>query len=119
MITCTRKAADKITSELAKQGRPGGCLRVYVTYGGCAGLNYEFEFIGAPDEEDVVSEENGVRIAVDPRSDFFLDGAVVHWHQTLMGCSFRVKNPNAVDTCGCGTSFSTPDTDESMIDACR
>lgn len=106
MVKLTPKAAERVRATLAREGRPGGCLRLRVSAGGCSGMSYAFEFVDAPQPGDTVSEQDGARLAVDPKAFLFVNGSEVDWHQTLMESGFRVRNPNAVHTCNCGTSFS-------------
>lgn len=107
MVTLSPKAAAKVKAELAKQGRPGGCLRLKVLSGGCSGMSYEFGFADAPEAGDKISEQDGAKLAVDAKALLFVNGSTVEWHQTMMESGFRVKNPNATASCNCGTSFST------------
>lgn len=106
MVQLTPKAAERVRATLSREGRPGGCLRLRVAAGGCSGMSYAFEFADAPQAGDTVSERDGARLAVDPKAFLFVNGSEVDWHQTLMESGFRVRNPNAVHTCNCGTSFS-------------
>jgi len=107
MVKITDGAAKKIKAQLEKDGRPDGCLRLSVSSGGCAGMNYVFDFSDAPHDGDKVSEVEGVKLAVDPKAFFFVDGSEVDWLQTMMESGFRVKNPNATSACNCGVSFTT------------
>ena len=107
MISLTPKAAQRIKAQVQKQGLSEGFLRLRVSSGGCSGMNYAFEFTDKPLPGDLVSELDGAKIAVDPKSDFFLNGSIVDWVQSLMESRFAVKNPNAATSCNCGTSFST------------
>lgn len=106
MIGLTRAAADKIRAALEAQGKPGGFLRVRVVSGGCSGLNLEFEFSDLRTQDDKAYEAHGARVVVDPKSEFFLSGSVVDHKSSLMKSGFVVDNPNAKDSCACGTSFS-------------
>jgi iron-sulfur cluster assembly accessory protein len=107
MVTLTPKAAAQVKARLAKENKPAGCLRLRVTPGGCSGLNYEFAFLDQPPTGDEVSETDGARLAVEPLSLFYLNGAVVDYFSSMMRSGFEVKNPNAASTCNCGTSFTT------------
>jgi iron-sulfur cluster assembly accessory protein len=99
VVSLTPKAVGKVEKH-------GGLLRIHVSAGGCSGMNYEFSF--APSESnDTVVEQDGVKIAIDPKAVLFIRGSEIDWHQTLMEAGFRVKNPNATASCNCGTSFST------------
>jgi iron-sulfur cluster insertion protein len=104
-ITLTERAAGRIRDILARE--PGkNALRVAVNGGGCSGFQYEFVLAEAAAEDDLVIEKGGVRALVDPVSQGFLAGAEIDFVDDLMGQSFRIRNPNATSSCGCGTSFS-------------
>lgn len=104
-ITLTERAANRIRDILARE--PGkNALRVQVNGGGCSGFQYEFVLVDTPAEDDLVIEKGGVRALVDPVSQGFLAGAEIDFIDDLMGQSFRIRNPNATSSCGCGTSFS-------------
>ena len=111
MIKLTPKAAQRVKVLAAKQGKPGGFLRVKVGSGGCAGLSYEFEITEQAAEGDLISELDGARVAVDAKSDFFISGSVVDYAETLMKAGFEIKNPQAASTCSCGTSFAVAEKD--------
>ncbi|MFO1124941.1 MAG: iron-sulfur cluster assembly accessory protein [Methylocystis sp.] len=104
-IALTEQAARRILAILANEG-PGAVFRISVEGGGCSGFQYQFAVDPAPSEEDALVEQAGARVAIDPSSLGFLAGAKIDFVDDLMGQSFRVDNPNAVASCGCGTSFS-------------
>ncbi|MEE2657381.1 MAG: iron-sulfur cluster insertion protein ErpA [Candidatus Latescibacterota bacterium] len=107
MVTVSDSAVLEIRSLLKREGKsPGHGLRVAVMGGGCSGFQYKLEFVEAPEEMDQVFEENGVKVFVDPKSSLYLNGVVIDYEDGLMGSGFRVENPNARTTCGCGESFS-------------
>ncbi len=98
-------AAAKIESLIATE--PGATLfRVAVNGGGCSGFSYEFGFANAPDADDIIIEKGAAKVAIDPVSLPFLEGAEIDWVDELIGSSFKVRNPNAKSSCGCGVSFS-------------
>ncbi len=104
-ITLTERAASRIRDILARE--PGKqALRVAVNGGGCSGFQYEFVLAEAQADDDLVIEMAGVKALVDPVSQGFLAGAEIDFVDDLMGQSFRIRNPNATSSCGCGTSFS-------------
>ena len=107
VIGVTAVAVDKIKSLMAEKNLAGYGLRVFVAGGGCSGLQYGMAFEGNPLETDSVSEVDGVRIIVDPISLDYVRGASIDFVDNLMGGGFRIDNPNAVSTCGCGHSFRT------------
>jgi iron-sulfur cluster assembly accessory protein len=104
-ITLTDRAAKRISEILSRE--PGkSALRVAVNGGGCSGFQYEFQLVDSTAEDDLVIENGGVKALVDPVSQGFLAGSEIDFVDDLMGQSFRIKNPNATSSCGCGTSFS-------------
>ena len=104
-VALSEAAAQKIQAIAA--GEPVGAgLRVAVEGGGCSGFQYEIALTGAPNADDLVVERDGARLFVDPVSRPFLLGSEVDWVEELIGASFKVRNPNAKSSCGCGVSFS-------------
>ncbi|MEM1375783.1 MAG: iron-sulfur cluster insertion protein ErpA [Pseudomonadota bacterium] len=81
-------------------------LRVSVEGGGCSGFSYKFDLVDDQNDDDVVFEKDGARVLVDELSMVYMSGSVIDFVDDLMGQSFQIKNPNAVASCGCGTSFS-------------
>jgi iron-sulfur cluster assembly protein len=103
-VALSASAAERIKSVVA--GEPGAGLRVAVEGGGCSGFQYEIGVAPAANTDDLVIERDGARLFIDPMSLPFLLGAEVDWVDELIGASFKVKNPNATSSCGCGVSFS-------------
>ena len=112
MITLTAAAADQLHGLLAERDLPDHGLRVTVQAGGCAGLQYGMNYERTAQEGDLVIEDGGVRLFVDPFSSQFLKGACIDYQDTLTGTGFRVDNPNAVASCACGISFRVGDNKE-------
>lgn len=83
-------------------------LRLFVEKGGCAGMNYAMK-IDAPKDQDEIAERDGVRVFVDPDSLAFLAGSEVDYVDALNDAGFKIHNPNAARSCGCGTSFEPAD----------
>lgn len=109
-ITVTDSAADTIKNLMAQREIPNHVLRVFVSGGGCSGMQYGMAFEQSPRETDyVVDVDNGSRLVVDPTSMIYLEGATIDFVDSLMGGGFRIDNPNAVSSCGCGHSFKTED----------
>jgi len=109
MITITDSAVKQLQSILAEaEDAAGKGLRVFVEHGGCAGLQYGMNLDG-PKEGDLIAERDGVRFFVDAESDHYLTGATLDYADGLTGAGFRIQNPNAVRSCGCGSSFEAPD----------
>ena len=98
---------NKVIEFMKQEGKDNLFLRVYVTGGGCSGLSYGMGFEENPDEDDVVLEQNGVKILVDTYSQKYLKGANVDYIESLMGSGFKISNPNVTKSCSCGHSFST------------
>lgn len=107
MITITERAAEKAKGLLEERGAKDGALRVFVVGGGCSGFQYGMAIAQAPEPDDVVIEESGVRLVVDPESAPYLSGAEIDYVDDLMRAGFTIYNPNAVKTCACGSSFQT------------
>lgn len=107
MIEITENAARQIEKMLAKRGGGERGLRVGVKAGGCSGFEYTFAWEVSPRPGDSVFEAtDGASIFVDPKSLTLLDGTVLDYDTSLLSKGFILNNPNAKNTCGCGTSFS-------------
>jgi iron-sulfur cluster assembly accessory protein len=104
-VDITERAAKRISAILADQSA-GAVFRVAVEGGGCSGFQYSFAVEPAAGGEDEILERDGAKVAIDQASLGFLAGARIDFVDDLMGQSFRVDNPNATSSCGCGTSFS-------------
>ena len=107
LVTVTPKAAEKIREFMKEEAESPEYLRVYVQGGGCSGLSYGMGFEKAPEEDDLVMEEAGVKLLVDSYSADHLRGANVDYIESLMGSGFKINNPNVTKSCSCGHSFST------------
>lgn len=110
MITITDQAVAKVRELIEMQQKNGSGLRVYVAGGGCSGLRYGMMLEETAAEDDNVLDYSGLPVYVDPFSTMYLDGANVDYVETMMGAGFKVDNPQAVSSCGCGSSFRTSDT---------
>ena len=106
MLTITENAVAKIQDILAEENNPAIKLRVFVQGGGCSGMQYGFTLDEIQAEDDWNIESNGVNVLVDSMSGGYLQGAVIDYKEDQYGSSFSISNPNAVTTCGCGSSFS-------------
>ncbi len=105
VVTLTESAAEEVRSLLGKPENSGKTLRLYVEKGGCSGMQYSMVF----DEQrpdDFASDVHGVSVLVDPFSAQYIRGAVVEFSDSLTGGGFKVSNPNATQSCGCGKSFT-------------
>ena len=106
MITITETAVAKIRDIIAEENTPGLKLRVFVQGGGCSGMQYGFTLDEKQNEDDWDLDINGVHVLVDSMSGGYLQVAEVDYIEYQYGSSFSIKNPTAVTTCGCGSSFS-------------
>lgn len=104
-ITLSDRAARRVAEIVAAEGE-GAMLRVSVSGGGCSGFQYGFTLDGTRLPDDLVIERAGVTVLVDSMSVTYLEGAEIDFVDDLIGSSFKIHNPNAVASCGCGTSFS-------------
>lgn len=104
-LTLSPSAAKRVATIAQKQAKPA-ILRLSVEGGGCSGFQYKFGLADAPDGDDIVVETDGVRLVVDPVSLDLIDGCVVDYVESLGGAAFKVENPNAAASCGCGSSFA-------------
>ncbi|MCP5360308.1 MAG: iron-sulfur cluster insertion protein ErpA [Sinobacteraceae bacterium] len=105
-LVFTDAAARKVSSLIEGEGNPDLMLRVFVQGGGCSGMQYGFEFDEQVQDGDTLVENMGVRLLVDPMSFQYLTGAEIDYREGLDGAQFVIRNPNAVTSCGCGSSFS-------------
>jgi iron-sulfur cluster insertion protein len=105
MITISPSAKIKIQDLLAEENNQNLCLRTFVQGGGCAGFSYGFTFDSEKNEDDFEVPCGAWKVLVDAMSMQYLQGAEIDYKEDLMGSSFTIKNPNAANTCGCGSSF--------------
>jgi len=106
-ITLTERAAQEVRALFEEQGKPEAALRVWVAGGGCSGLQYGMAIDdAAPEADDVTLTDQGVTIYVDNLSLKYMTGSVVDFVEDVLGGGFKIENPNAVRSCGCGSSFS-------------
>lgn len=121
MITLTTSAAEKLGGILDQKGMKNTHgLRVFVKGGGCGGMQYGMTFEDTQREGDEIYVQHGMRVFIDPTSQFYIDGANIDYVDNLMGGGFHIDNPNAVSSCGCGSSFRTAQshTGEEMPKSC-
>lgn len=102
----TDAAAQKVKSLIEEEQNANLKLRVFITGGGCAGFSYGFTFDEEVAEDDTCIVNQDVTLVVDPMSFQYLEGAEVDYVEGLQGSQFKIHNPNATTTCGCGSSFS-------------
>ena len=104
-VRLSEKAARRILTITGADPAVGG-LRIAVEGGGCSGFQYDIQLVAGPEGDDVTVERDGARLFVDALSLPYLAGAEVDWADELIGAAFKVHNPNAKTSCGCGVSFS-------------
>jgi iron-sulfur cluster assembly protein len=107
VIAMSEVAIQQLRTLLEQQGNPELGLRVFVYPGGCSGMSYGMAFEDEVNEEDKVFDNAGLKLIVDENSVHYLKGAQIDYEDSLMGGGFRIFNPNAVRSCGCGHSFDT------------
>ena len=105
-VTLSDRAAKRVARIVAKEP-PGTVLRISVAGGGCSGFQYEYNLVqDVPAEDDLVLNKGDATVLIDSMSLEFMGGAEIDFVDDLIGQSFQIKNPNAVASCGCGTSFA-------------
>lgn len=112
MITLTDRAMCELKDLMVSQSKTDAALRVWVAGGGCSGLQYGMALDDdAPDSETQVFEQDGVKIFIDEMSLQYMSGSTVDFLDDQFGGGFKIENPNAVSSCGCGSSFKTADSE--------
>ena len=106
VVSLTPDAQTRLKDLLEKEGNPQLALRIFVSGGGCSGMQYGFEFDENEQDGDTCVENQGVKLLIDPMSVQYLTGAEIDYREGLDGAQFVIRNPNAQTTCGCGSSFS-------------
>jgi iron-sulfur cluster assembly accessory protein len=104
-ITVTERAARQI-GEILRREPPGTMLRVSVEGGGCSGFQYKFDMEKTQSADDLVIRREGATVLIDNTSVAYLAGSEIDFVDDLIGASFKINNPKATASCGCGTSFS-------------
>ncbi len=112
-ITLTEEAVKHLTSLIEEMNQENAFLRVWVAGGGCSGLTYGMALDDSNEPDDIVIEQHGIKIAIDPLSSKYLDGSTVEYKDDLLGGGFKISNPNATSSCGCGNSFKSEETPQS------
>jgi iron-sulfur cluster assembly accessory protein len=108
-VSLSEAAARHINKIVADNGNAAAGVRLEVLGGGCSGYQYKFGFAEGVDSEDIVIERGGAKLVVDKTSLGLLDGSEVDYGESLMESGFRIVNPNAASSCGCGNSFAVKD----------
>jgi iron-sulfur cluster assembly protein len=109
VVNLTPSAVEAVKALLAKRNLEGYALRVFVSGSGCSGFQYGMSLEGNIRPEDFSSEFDGVKVVVDEISIDYLRGASIDYVDDIMGSGFKIENPNALSSCGCGSSFRTKD----------
>ena len=109
VVSLTSDAQVRLKELLAKEGNPQLALRIFVSGGGCSGMQYGMAFDDMRRPEDVTIDQDGVQIVIDDFSAPYIRGSEIDYVDSLMGAGFTVHNPNAVHSCSCGHSFDTGD----------
>ena len=105
-VVATDAAMARI-AVITQEEKTADALRISVEGGGCSGFSYKFDLVeDNPSDDDTTIERNGGKILIDSLSLMYMGGSVIDFVDDLMGQSFKIENPNAVASCGCGTSFS-------------
>lgn len=118
LLHVSPRATVVIKNLLEQRNIPNHALRVFVTGGGCSGMQYGMSFEENAQDYDAVVEADGVRLLIDPTSLVYLKGANIDFVDSLIGGGFRIDNPNAVSSCGCGHSFKSEDSEGAAGGGC-
>ncbi len=105
-IQISDSAAKRVRELVESEGNASLMLRIAISGGGCSGFQYGFELDEKQNDDDLIFEHGGIRVAVDPMSLEMVKGSELDYVEDLMGSFFSLKNPNAASTCGCGNSFA-------------
>jgi iron-sulfur cluster assembly protein len=119
MVTISESAADKIKELLASEETPNLFLRLGVKPGGCSGFSYGMGFDDEQKDGDKVMDIHGLKVVVDADSYKYLYGVEIDYKDQGMGGGFTIHNPNAIATCGCGSSFRTKPEEEALAQKCE
>ncbi|MDK1492251.1 iron-sulfur cluster insertion protein ErpA [Sinorhizobium sp. 7-81] len=104
-VTLSDAAAKRIATILQTE-KDKSAMRVSVEGGGCSGFSYKFDLVDTENDDDLVLEKGNAKVLIDSLSLVYMGGSEIDFVDNLLGQSFQIKNPNAVASCGCGTSFS-------------
>lgn len=106
-VTLTEAAVKHVSKLMADSGKAG--LRIGVKKGGCAGMEYVMDFVDSVNENDEVVEQDGAKVVIEPMAQMFLFGTEIDYKTSLIESGFQFRNPNVVDSCGCGESVRFKD----------
>jgi iron-sulfur cluster assembly protein len=119
MITISESASGKIKEMLATEETPNLFLRLGVKAGGCSGFSYGMGFDDEQKDSDKEMTVHGLKVVVDEESAKYLNGVEIDFKDSGMGGGFTIHNPNAIATCGCGSSFRTKPEEEALAEKCE
>ncbi len=119
MITLTPTATQAVRELLQKRNLEGYALRVFISGGGCSGFQYGMALENNIRDQDLLAEFDGVKVVIDEISIDYLRGATIDYVESVMGSGFKIENPNAISTCGCGNSFRTKDDPSGGCSSCQ
>ena len=105
IVTLTKNAADKVREFMKQEKKEHAALRIMVVPGGCAGYQYGMDFDEKSSESDIVQQQHGVKLFIDKNSASHLVGTTIDFVEGIHGSGFKISNPNAKQSCGCGNSF--------------
>ncbi len=108
-MTFTPAGAEKATQLLKASAKADAAIRVFVKSGGCSGYQYGMALARSAEDDDIILEQQGVKIVIDPESAQYLSGAEIDYVDDIMKSGFSIFNPNATKSCACGSSFQTAD----------
>jgi iron-sulfur cluster assembly protein len=106
-VKISEAAALQIKDMMKQNEEEGSFLRVAVKGGGCSGLTYGMGFVPEAEENDMVFEQHGIQVVVNKEDASILNGTIIDYKESMMGGGFTIDNPNAIASCGCGSSFRT------------
>lgn len=105
-VTVTDNAFKRVAFLIDREDMAGSMLRVSVEGGGCSGFQYNFAFDKNQAKDDIAIEQNGVTVLIDPSSLLYIIGSEIDFYEDIVGSAFKISNPNAQASCGCGSSFA-------------
>jgi len=105
-IYVTKKAVKRLQAVMVSEGKDDYYLRMSVDSGGCSGMNYKMDFDKNKENFDKIFESNGLKVICDLKSWLYLKDITIDYSDDMLNGGFKIENPNAERTCGCGTSFS-------------
>ncbi len=117
-VNLTPEAVETVRNLLIEKNVPDYGLRVFVAGGGCSGLQYGMALEAEARPYDHVIETDGIKVFIDPTSMMYLNQATIGYEDSLMGGGFKIDNPNAVSSCGCGSSFKTEESQAAAAGGC-